>query len=208
MEDVLEVYTRPYDPRHPVVCLDETSTQLLRQTRDPLPVAPKQTARIDAEYERGGVVNLFLVCEPLTGRRWVEVTEQRTATDWAHQIKQVVDERFPEAERIILVQDNLNVHTPASLYATFPPAEARRLVNKLEVHATPKHGSWLNMAEIEFSVLSRQCLKQRVPDRATLQANIAAWQRRRARWAGPITGRFTTYTAPIKNTRLYPSYDK
>lgn len=208
MEDVLEVYTRPYDPRRPVVCLDETSTQLLRQTREPLPVAPKQTARIDAEYERGGVVNLFLVCEPLTGRRWVEVTSQRTTADWAHQIKRLVDERFPEAERIILVQDNLNVHTPASLYATFPPAEARRLVDKLEVHYTPKHGSWLNMAEIEFSVLSRQCLKQRVPDRATLEAHIAAWQQRRDRMAGPIDWRFTTEDARIKLKRLYPSYDE
>jgi hypothetical protein len=145
MEDVLEVYTRPYDPCYPQVCMDEVSKQLLRDVRQLLPMEPGRVKRRDYEYERGGVVNVFLFCEPLQGRRWVDVTERRTKTDWAHQIKELVDERYPEAERIVLVMDNLNTHTPASLYEAFDPAEARRLANKLEIHYTPKHGSWLNM---------------------------------------------------------------
>ncbi len=205
MEDVLEVYTRPYDPRVPQVCLDETSTQLLRHVRPPLPAAPGQPARLDPEYEREGVLNLFLTCEPLTGRRWVTVTERRTKVDWAHQIQELCDVRYPTAERIVLVQDNLNTHTPAALYEVFPAAEASRLLAKLELHHTPKHGSWLNMAEIEFSVLSRQCLNRRVPDRATLEAEVAAWQDRRNTTAGPIDWRFTTSDARIKLKRLYPS---
>ena len=205
MEEVLDVYTRPYDPRFPQVCLDETSTQLLRDVRAPLPVAPGQPARHDPEYERAGVLNLFLTCEPLTGRRWVTVTERRTKVDWAHQVKELCDVRYPAAARIVLVQDNLNTHTPAALYETFPPTEAKRLLAKLELHYTPKHGSWLNMAEIEFSVLSRQCLKRRLPDRATLDAEIAAWQGRRNATAGPVTWRFTTDDARIKLRRLYPS---
>ena len=205
MEDVLAVYTRPDDPRYPQVCLDETSTQLLREVRTPLPVAPGQAARIDPEYEREGVRNLFLGCEPLTGRRWVSVTERRTTVDWAHQIKELCDGRYPDAERIVLVQDNLNTHTPAALYETFPPAEASRLLAKLELHYTPKHGSWLNMAEVEFSVLSRQCLQRRVPDRTTLEAEVAAWQDRRNATAGLIDWRFTTSDARIKLKRLYPS---
>lgn len=205
MEDVLSVYTRPYDPRYPQVCLDEIPKQLLRETRAPLPMQPGQPARHDYEYEREGVVNVFLVCEPLRGRRWVEVTERRTKADWARQIQRLVDERYPEAERIVLVQDNLNTHTPAALYECFPPAEAKRLVDKLELHYTPKHGSWLNMAEIELSVLSRQCLDQRVPDFATLGAEVAAWQARRDAKAGAIDWRFTTDDARIKLKRLYPS---
>jgi hypothetical protein len=205
MEDVLDVYTRPYDPRFPQVCLDETSTQLLRDVRPPQPIAPGHPARIDPEYAREGVLNLFLCCEPLAGRRWVTVTERRTKADWAHQIKELCDVRYPEAERIVLVQDNLNTHTPAALYDTFPPAEAKRLLTKLELHYTPKHGSWLNMAEIEFSVLSRQCLSRRVPDRATLEAEGAAWHDRRNASAGPIDWRFTTSDARIKLKRLYPS---
>jgi transposase len=179
MEDVLEVYTRPYDPRYPQVCMDEVSKQLLRDTRTPLPMEPGRIERRDYEYERGGVANLFLFCEPLQGRRWVDVTERRTRADWAHQIKELVDVRYPEAERIVLVMDNLNTHTPASLYEAFEPEEARRLAEKLEIHYTPKHGSWLNMAEIELSVLSRQCLDRRVPDFETLQAEARAWQERR-----------------------------
>lgn len=179
MEDVLEVYTRPYDPLYPQVCMDEVSKQLLRDTRTPLPMEPGRAQRHDYEYERGGVVNLFLFCEPLQGRRWVDVTEQRTKTDWAYQVKELVDVRYPEAERIVLVMDNLNTHTPASLYEAFDPEEARRLTEKLQIHYTPKHGSWLNMAEIELSVLSRQCLDRRVPDFETLQAEVAAWQERR-----------------------------
>jgi len=205
MEDVLDVYTRPYDPRFPQVCLDETSKQLLRDVRPPERVAPGRAARIDSEYERGGVMNLFLACEPLTGRRWVSVTEHRTKRDWAQQIKVLVDERYPDAERIVLVQDNLNTHTPAALYDTFPPAEAKRLADKLEIHYTPKHGSWLNMAEIELSVLSRQCLDRRVPDRATLETEVAAWGARRNMAGGPVNWRFTTDDARIKLKRLYPS---
>ena len=174
MEDVLEVYTRAYDPRYPQVCMDEVSKQLLRDTRQPLPMEPGRVQRRDYEYERGGVVNLFLFCEPLRGRRWVDVTEQRTKTDWAYQVKELVDVRYPEAERIVLVMDNLNTHTPAPLYEAFDPEEAGRLTEKLQIHYTPKHGSWLNMAEVELSVLSRQCLDRRVPDFETLQAEVAA----------------------------------
>jgi hypothetical protein len=174
MEDVLDVYTRPYDPRRPLVCMDEASKQLLRDGRPPQPSRPGRPARVDYEYEREGVANLFLFCEPLAGRRWVDVTERRTKVDWAHQIQHLVDVRYPDAERIALVMDNLNTHTPAALYEVFPPAEAKRLADKLELHYTPKHGSWLNIAEIELSVLSRQCLDRRVPDCATLQAEVAA----------------------------------
>jgi transposase len=205
MEDVLEVYTRPYDPRYPQVCMDEVSKQLLRDTRTSLPMESGRPQRHDYEYERGGVVNVFLFCEPLEGRRWVDVTEQRTKVDWAHQIKELVDERYPQAERIVLVMDNLNTHTPASLYEAFEPAEARRLAEKLEIHYTPKHGSWLNMAEIELSVLSRQCLDRRVPDFESLQAEVAAWQERRDATATKIEWRFRTEDARIKLKRLYPS---
>lgn len=205
MEDVLDVYTRPYDPQRPLICMDEVSTQLLREVRPPLPAAPGRAARHDFEYERGGVVNVFLFCEPLRATRWTDVTAQRTRVDWAHQIKDLVDGRYPQAERIVLVMDNLNTHSPASLYEAFPPAEAKRLADKLEIHHTPKHGSWLNMAEIELSVLSRQCLDQRVPDLATLQAEVCAWQERRDRTATAVDWRFTTADARIKLKRLYPS---
>jgi transposase len=205
MEDVLEVYTRPYDPRYPQVCMDEVSKQLLRDTRTFLPMEPGKPERQDYEYERGGVVNLFLFCEPLQGRRWVDVTERRTKKDWAHRIKELVDERYPKAERIVLVMDNLNTHSPASLYEAFDPAEARRLANRLEIHYTPKHGSWLNMAEIELSVLSRQCLDRRVPNFETLEAEAAAWQERRDAAGVEIEWRFRTDDARIKLKRLYPS---
>jgi transposase len=205
MEDVLSVYTRPYDPRYPQVCMDEVSKQLLRDTRTSLPMEPGRPERHDYEYERGGVVNLFLFCEPLRGRRWVDVTDRRTRRDWAHQIKELVDERYPQAERIVLVMDNLNTHTPASLYEAFEPEEANRLANKLEIHYTPKHGSWLNMAEIELSVLSRQCLDRRVPDFESLQAEVAAWQERRDATGTKIEWRFRTEDARIKLKRLYPS---
>jgi transposase len=208
MEDVLDVYTRPYDPRLPQVCMDEVSKQLLRDTRPPLPIRPGQLQRVDYEYAREGVVNLFLFCEPLQGQRWVTVTEQRTKVDWAHQIQDLVDVRYPEAERIVLVMDNLNTHTPAALYEVFPPAEAKRLVDKLEIHYTPKHGSWLNMAEIELSVLSRQCLHRRVPEVATLHAEVDAWQARRNTASSSIAWRFTTDDARIKLKRLYPSIEE
>jgi len=205
MEDVLDVYTRPHDPRRPLVCMDETSKQLLRDARAPLPPRPGQPARVDYEYEREGVVNLFLACAPLAGQRWVTVTARRTMVDWAHLIKALVDERYPDAERLVLVQDNLNTHTPAALYEAFPPAEAKRLADKLELHYTPKHGSWLNIAELELSVLSRQCLARRVPDAATLVAEVAAWEARRNARGGPVDWRFTTADARIKLKRLYPS---
>ncbi len=185
--------------------MDETNKQLLRDSRAPLPTRPAQVARTDFEYERGGVVNLFLFCAPFDGQRWVDVTEHRTKRDWAYQIKDLVDRRYPDAERIVLVMDNLNTHSPASLYEAFPPAEAKRLADKLEIHYTPKHGSWLNIAEIELSALARQCLDRRVPDAATLQAEVAAWQRRRNAAATTVDWRFTTADARIKLTRLYPS---
>ena len=204
MEDVLDVYTRPYDPRVPLVCMDETSRQLLRDTRSPIPVQSGWPERVDHEYEREGVVNLFLFCEPLAGRRWVTVTDRRTKIDWAEQIKDLVDQRYPQAERIALVMDNLNTHTPASLYEVYPPAEAKRLADKLEIHHTPKHGSWLNIAEIELSVLSRQCLDRRVPDFATMAAEVEAWQERRDRMGSTVDWQFTSEDARIKLKRLYP----
>ena len=205
MEDVLAVYTRPYDPLRPQVCMDETSKQILRDTRAPLPMAPDQPRRVDYEYERGGVLNVFLFCEPLAGQRWVDVTEHRTKRDWAHQIQHLVDVRYPDAEQIVLVMDNLNVHTPAALYEAFSPAEAKRLADKLEIHPTPKHGSWLNMAEIELSALSRQCLNRRVPDAGTLIAEVAAWQKDRNARQVAVDWHFTTDDARIKLKRLYPS---
>ena len=199
------LHPRPYDPLRPQVCMDETSKQLLRETRRSLPVEPGRTEREDYEYERGGVANVFMFMEPLAGRRWVDITERRTKTDWAQQIKELVEERYPQAERIVLVMDNLNTHTPASLYEAFDPEEARRLAEKLEIHYTPKHGSWLNMAEIELSVLSRQCLDRRVPDFETLSAEAHAWQQRRDETGVRIDWRFTTDDARIKLKRLYPS---
>ena len=204
MEDILDVYTRPYDPRRPLVCLDEMPEQLLADVRPPLPMQPARPARVDYEYERRGTANLFLVCEPLAGQRWVTVTDRRTAIDWAHQIKDLVDGRYPDVERIVLVLDNLNTHTPGSLYEAFPPPEAKRLADKLEIHYTPKHGSWLNIAEIELSVLSRQCLDRRIPDKVTLQAEVTAWQERRNATGGTVDWRFTTEDARIKLKRLYP----
>ena len=205
MEDVLAVYTRPYDSRFPQVCMDELSKQLVADAHQPLPMQPGQPARVDYEYERNGTANLFLFCEPLRGQRWVTVTDHRTKIDWAHQIKELVDVRYPDAERIVLVMDNLNTHSPASLYEAFPPAEAKRLADKLEIHYTPKHGSWLNMAEIELSVLSRQCLDRRIPEQATLETEVAAWQDRRNAAGHTVDWRFTTDDARIKLKRLYPS---
>jgi transposase len=208
MEDVLEVYTRPYDPLRPVVCMDETSKQLLRDTRQSLPMEPARVQRVDYEYERGGVANVFMFLEPLAGRRWIDITEHRTKRDWARQIEELVDVRYPEAEKIVLVMDNLNTHTPASLYEAFEPKEAKRVAEKLEIHYTPKHGSWLNMAEIELCVLSRQCLERRVPDFETLQSEAQAWQHRRDAAGITIDWRFTTDDARIKLKRLYPSFQE
>ena len=204
MEDVLDVYHRPHDPLRPVVCLDETSRQVLADTRAPLPVAPGQPARHDPEYERQGVVNLFLVSEPLRGWRQVRLSDQRTRLDFAQCIKHLVDVHYPDAERITLVLDQLNTHSPASLYQAFAPAEAKRLADKLEIHHTPKHGSWLNMAEIELSVLARQCLNRRLADRARMAREVAAWTAARNAAALAIDWQFTTADARIKLKRLYP----
>ena len=208
MEEVLAVYTRPCDPRYPPVCLDEVSQPVLRDTRAPLPLQPGQGQRVDYESARGGVMNRFLFCEPLQGQRWLEVTERRTKVDWAHQIKALVDVPYPDAQRLVLVMDNLNTHTLAARYEAFPPVEAKRLAGKLAIHYTPKHGSWLNMAEIELRVLSRQCLDRRVPNRATLAAEVVAWQARRTATGGAIDWRFTTADARITLKRLYPSIEE
>jgi hypothetical protein len=206
MEDVLDVYTRPYDPKRPQVCLDETSRQLLAEVTPPQPMAPGVPAKEDYEYVRQGVVNLFLVCEPLQGWREVMVSDRRTRIDWAQCIKDLVDVHYPDAEKIVLVQDNLNTHTPASLYEAFPPAEAKRLADKLELHYTPKHGSWLNMAEIELGVLAGQCLDRRLPDRETLELEVAAWVAKRNAAIKTIDWRFTTDDARIKLDHLYPVF--
>jgi len=204
MEDVLDVYVRPLDPKHPQVCFDESSKQQVKEVRTPLPVAPGQPARYDTEYERNGVSNLFMFFAPLLNWRHVKVTDRRTAVDWAQCMRDLVDVHFPEAERIMVVQDNLNTHTPAALYAAFPPEEAKRIWDKLEFHHTPKHGSWLNMAEIELSVLSRQCLDRRIPDQETLTTEVAAWEADRNAMQATVDWRFTTEDARIKLKHLYP----
>ena len=206
MEDVLDVYTRPYDPARPVICLDETSRQVLAEARPPLPPVPGRPARHDPEYVREGVTNVFLACEPLRGWRQVRVSDQRTRVDWAHCIKDLVDVHYPTAERIVLVMDNLNIHAPASLYEAFPPAEAKRLADRLEIHHTPRHGSWLNMAEIELSILQRQCLDRRLGDRPTMAREVGAWATTRNRAGQRIDWRFTTTDARIKLKRLYPTF--
>lgn len=205
MEDILDVYKRPYDESCPLICMDESSKQQIMETRKPIPAQPGTVARYDTEYERNGVSNVFMFFEPLQGKRYVEVTDQRTAVDWAHQIRHLVDGHYPHAERITLVMDNLNTHTGASLYKAFEPQEARRILEKLDIHYTPKHGSWLNMAEIELSILSRQCLDRRIPDQETLKKEIAAWQEKRNAFASPMEWRFTTEDARIKLKKLYPT---
>ena len=204
MEDVLEVYHRPYDRERPVVCFDEYSKQLMKETRVPIPAAPGHPATIDYEYERNGTANLFMMFEPLGGQRHVIVTKRRTAVDYAHAIQNLIDVQYPHALKIVLVQDNLNTHKPASLYEAFLPEEARRLIEKLEIHHTPKHGSWLNMAEIELSVLARQCLDQRLESSVKLQQEIEAWELERNEQEVEIKWQFTTADARIKLHRLYP----
>lgn len=208
MEDTLDVYKRPYDETHPLICMDESSKQHIKDTRQPIPATPGTVARYDTEYERNGVSNVFMFFEPLQGKRHIEVTDQRTAVDWAHQIRDLVDVHYPHAERITLVMDNLNTHTGASLYKAFEPKEARRILEKLEIHYTPKHGSWLNMAEIELSILSRQCMDRRIPDQETLKKEISAWQEKRNAIARPMEWRFTTDDARIKLKKLYPTLKK
>jgi hypothetical protein len=205
MEDILEVYTQPYNPRRPMVCLDESSKQLVKETRCPIPARPGRPRRVDYEYERNGTANLFMVFEPLAGRRHVKVTDRRATADFAEIIRQLVDEWYPKAEKIVLVMDNLNTHKPASLYEVFEPAEARRLLERLEIHYTPKHGSWLDMAETELGVLNTQCLDRRIPDKRTLRGEVAAWEKSRNQARCKINWRFTTKDARIKLKRLYPS---
>lgn len=204
MEDVLAVYTRPCDPKRPQVCMDETSKQLLDDLQEPLPVKPGQPVRYDYEYEREGVANLFMFVEPLAGKRRVKVTEQRTKQDWAHAMQELADVDYPEAEVIVVVMDNLNTHSPASFYEAFEPEEARRLVGRFEFHYTPKHGSWLNMAEIELSALGRQCLARRIADQATLASEVKAWEDQRNASVVKVHWRFTTADARIKLAHLYP----
>ncbi len=205
MEEVLDLYAEPYDEKRPQVNFDETSKQLIEEVRQPLPATPGQVERCDYEYQRNGTRHLFMMCEPQAGWRHVEVTAHRTMRDFAQQMKWLVDEQYPAAEVIRLVMDNLNTHKPASLYEAFEPAEARRILQKLEFHFTPKHGSWLNMAEIELSVLSRQCLDRRIPDEATLKREIKAYENRRNAAKATINWRFTSGDARLKLHRLYPS---
>ena len=205
MEDVLDLYAEAYDPVRPTVCFDETSKQLIAETRIPLPMVPGKPERVDYEYERRGTANLFLVTEPLTGWRHVDVTDRRTKHDFALQMRDLVDRHFPNATTIRVVLDNLNTHTRSALYEAFPPAEARRVLRKLEFHYTPVHGSWLNMAEIEFSLLARQCLNRRIGDRDTLVAEIAAWQNARNEQRATIRWQFTVDDARHKLHRLYPA---
>jgi hypothetical protein len=204
MEDVLEVYTQAYDPKRQQVCMDETNKQLLSEVREPLPVQPGHAQRIDYEYEREGVADLFMFFEPLMGKRFVQVTEQRTRKEWADAMKTLADEIYPQAEKIVIVMDNLNTHSPVSFYQTFKPEEALRLSNRFEFHYTPKHGSWLNMAEIELGVMIRQCLNRRIPDKATLEQEVKAWQNDRNAKVVKVVWRFTTTDARIKLKHLYP----
>jgi hypothetical protein len=207
MEDVLDLYQQPLDPKRPLVCMDEISKQLLADSRPPLPLQPGKPERYDYEYVRHGTANVFMFFAPLVGRRHLKVTAQRTRKDWAVAVRELIDVHFPEAETIQLVMDNLNTHTPASFYEAFEPAEARRLAEKVEIHYTPKHGSWLNMAEIELSILDRQCLDRRLPDQETVQQEAAAWEAERNAQQMSVDWRFTTVDARIKLKRLYPSID-
>jgi len=208
MEDVLEVYRRPYDARRPVVCIDETSKQLIGEVRTPVPAAPGQVAHYDSEYVRNGVANLFMICEPLAGRRDVEVTDRRTKKDYAECLRKLSDEMYPDAERIVLVQDNLNTHSPASLYEAFEPSEAKRLTERFEFHYTPKHGSWLDMAEIELGILGRQCLSQRIDNIDCLRNETKAWEKDRNNTGAKVNWQFTTADARVKLRRLYPSLEE
>jgi len=205
MEDILSVYKRDFKPSEPLICMDEKSKQLTAETRYPLPAAPGRAVRYDYEYERNGVSNLFMFFEPLAGKRHVSVTDRRTKADWAMQIKELLDVQYPTAKKVTLVLDNLNTHSGASLYEVFDPAEARRLLERLQIHYTPKHGSWLNMAEIELGVLSRQCLARRIPDKETLRTEVIAWQQKRNATEAKVDWRFTNSEARIKLKHLYPT---
>lgn len=204
MEDVLDVYCHPYDPRRPVVGLDESPKELRADARPPLPAEPGKPERIDDHYQRRGTRNIFIACEPLRGWREVQVTQRRTKQDWAHFVRELVDVHYPEAERIVLVMDNLNTHRPSSLYEAFEPAEAKRIWDRLEIHYTPKHGSWLNVAECELSVLARQCTRRRMPEERSLVEEVRAWRDQRNAGEAQIDWRFTTADARIKLKHLYP----
>jgi len=205
MEDLLELYAEPYDEQHPVVCFDERPYQMVEETRIPLPARPSRPARYDFEYKRRGTCNLFIFFQPLRGWRKVKITERCTKADFAHCMRELVDDYFPLADKIRLVLDNLNIHTPVALYETFPPEEARRILRKLEFHATPRHGSWLNMVEIEISVLSRQCLDQWIPGRERVKQEAQAWERERNRKRTKVYWQFTIPDARVKLKRFYPS---
>jgi hypothetical protein len=204
MEAILEIYKKPYDPGHPVLCLDESSKQQIQEVIDSLAMVPGIPCRFDSEYKRNGVSNLFMIFEPLRGKRFVRVTEQRTKKDWAECIKYVADELYPDVKTITIVMDNLNTHSPASLYSNFSPEEARRLTEKVRIEYTPKHGSWLNMAEIEFSALSRQCLKGRIGTQTELTVRVKAWEEERNSLKVKCNWQFTTEDARIKLRSLYP----
>lgn len=205
MENVLAIYQRPHDPQRPLVCLDEAAKQLVSATRLPIAMAPGRTARHDYEYKRAGTASLFMAFAPLEGLRHVKVTSHRGKTDYAHFLAELSDEHFPQADKIVLVQDNLNTHSPASLYATFEPAKARRIAERFEWNYTPKHGSWLNMAEAELSILSRQCLKERIGSKEELATDVAAWANDRNKLRRIADWQFTNHDARIKLKKLYPS---
>lgn len=205
MEDILEVYARPHSRQYPVVCMDESSVQLIGEVHEPIPAAPGHPVLIDDEYVRKGVASIFIEVEPLRGKRKVKISERRTRIDWAHFIKEMLEERYPDAEKVVLVMDNLNTHDSASLYLAFPPEQARSLADRLEIHYTPKHGSWLNIAEIELSVLKRQCLAGRIDCMKKMRAKVAAWNIERDNRQTKVDWRFTTNDARIKLKRLYPN---
>lgn len=202
---ILDIYKRPYNPLNPIVCFDESSKQQIQDVVDVLPTRPGDVAKFDSEYQRNGVSNLFMIFEPLQGKRQVKVTDRRTKEDWAECMKFIVDELYPEAQRVTVVMDNLNTHTPASLYVRFDPATAKRIADKLDIQYTPKHGSWLNMAEIEFSALSRQCLNRRIPTQEKLIQEVEAWKNARNEAAIGCNWQFTTSEARIKLKKLYPT---
>lgn len=204
MENILDVYKRPYDEQFPVVCMDESSKQLIKETRAPIPAKPGESARYDTEYERNGTCNIFIHSEPLTGKRKVKITDHRTKIAWAHFVKEMVDVDYPMAKKIILVMDNLNTHVGSSLYEAFEPVEAKRILDKVEFHYTPKHGSWLNIAEIELSHLNRQCLDRRIADKETIIREVTAWNTQRNKQSTVVNWQFTTADARIKLKRLYP----
>lgn len=206
MEEVLDLYHLPYNPHIPLVCMDEQPVQLIQETRKPLPAAPGKPEKVDYEYERKGTANIFMFTEPLQGTRHVSVTEHRTAVDWAHEVRDLLERRYPEAERVRLVCDNLNTHGLGSLYEAYPPEQARGLAKRLELHHTPKHGSWLNIAEIELSALTGQCLDRRIPDIETLRHATKAWEKRRNEHHKGVDWQFTTQNARIKLKRLYPQF--